>query len=125
MVRRNHEHAPDHRADPQQSAHAASLARAGAGGRRRRPRASGEAAAGLRRTAPRILRRVASGNDDLDAPRSATGQAARTALAFGRRGRSGERGPRTDADEPLRARYLDASCRWRSELTAGLTLPAA
>src|SRR5262249_46244784 len=46
----------------------------------------------------------------IDAPRSATGQAARAAVALRRRGRPRCRGRRADADEPRRARHAGAPC---------------
>src|SRR5262245_60736028 len=84
----------------------------------RRPRARRGIARGLCRAAHPVLRQLAAGNDDLDAPRPAAGQAARSALALGRRGRSRRRGRRADADEPRGARY-PAIARGRHRAEAG------
>src|SRR5262245_8998861 len=77
---------------------------------RRRSRPRRRVARGLRRTTHSVLRRLASRNDDVDAPRSATGQAARAAVALRRRGRPRCRGRRADAGEPRRARHAGALC---------------
>jgi hypothetical protein len=90
---------------------------------RRRPRAWSRAARGLRRTAHGVLRRLASRNDDVDAPRSAAGQATRVAVALRRRGRPRCRGRRADADEPRRARRARPSCAGQRGARAGTGRP--
>ena len=93
------------------SADARVPARPGARGRRGRPRARRQPAGGLCRAAHPFLRRLAAGNDRVDASRPERRQAARAALAVGRRGRSRRPGRRADADEPRRARHPHAAHR--------------
>ena len=94
-----------------QSADARIPARPGARGGRGRPRARRQPAGGLCRAAHPVLRRLAAGDDGVDASRPERRQAAGAALAFGRRGRSRRAGRRADADEPRGARHPHAARR--------------
>ena len=113
-VGRHHVDAPDHRADPRKPADARIPARSRPRGGRGRPRTRRQPAGGLCRAAHPVLRRLAAGDDDLDAPRPAGRPAARSALAVRRRGRSRQGGRRADADEPRGARHPAAARRRRS-----------